>query len=135
MPHVRAHVQNERLARPHVGPGATDRDSIRGSHRASWRVPGLSWLHPLKLAGEELEADIGGAKLLSECRELDAAAEPLVIVHDYRDRGPGRPDLRARATALSSLGPVIALVEIFSAKIFVTPVGQHWVPGLTPPSA
>jgi hypothetical protein len=34
----------------------------------------------LQLASEELQADIGGAQLLGERRELDAAAEALVLV-------------------------------------------------------
>jgi hypothetical protein len=40
----------------------------------------------LQLAGEELQADAGSAQLLGEGRELDAAAEPFVLVHDDRDR-------------------------------------------------
>jgi hypothetical protein len=35
----------------------------------------------LQVASEELQPDIGGVQLLGECRELDAAAEPLVLVH------------------------------------------------------
>ncbi|MCW2934659.1 MAG: hypothetical protein JWM19_5621, partial [Actinomycetia bacterium] len=47
-----------------------------GEHDAG-RVVGA-----LKLAAEELQADAVGAQLLGECGELDAAAEPLVLVHE-----------------------------------------------------
>jgi hypothetical protein len=82
----------------------------------------------LQFARQELKADIGGAQLLSERRELDAAAEALVLVHDDRDRGSGRADLRT--TALSSSGRATARVEIFSEKTRVTPEARSesaWV--------
>jgi hypothetical protein len=41
-------------------------------------------MRALELAGEELEPDASGAQLLGERRQLDAAAEPLVLVHDDR---------------------------------------------------
>jgi hypothetical protein len=59
----------------------------------------------LQLAGEKLQADTGGAQLLGERGELDAAAEPLVLVHDDRDGGAGHADLPGEATALSSSAP------------------------------
>jgi hypothetical protein len=58
----------------------------------------------LELDGEELEADADGAQLLGERRELDAAAEPLVLVHDDRDGGPGRADLAGQSDSLAELG-------------------------------
>jgi hypothetical protein len=33
----------------------------------------------LQFPGQELQADIGGAQLLGQRRELDPAAEPLVL--------------------------------------------------------
>ena len=59
----------------------------------------------LQLACEELQADTSGAQLLGERRELDAAAEPLVLMHDDRDRRPGRPDLSGQGDGLVELGP------------------------------
>jgi hypothetical protein len=59
----------------------------------------------LKLAGEELQPDIGGARLLGERRKLDAPAEPLVLVHDDRDRDPGRADLPGEGDGPVELGP------------------------------
>ena len=47
-------------------------------------------------------------------------AEPLVLVDDDRDRGPGRADLAGRATAFRARRAT-ARVEIFSAKTRVTP--------------
>jgi hypothetical protein len=44
----------------------------------------------LQLAGQELQPDAGGSELLGQ---LQAAAEPLVLVHDQGDRGSGRADL------------------------------------------
>ncbi len=41
------------------------------------------------------------AQRLGESRELDAAAEPLVLVHDDRDRGPGRADLPGQGDRLA----------------------------------
>ena len=59
----------------------------------------------LQLAGEELQADAVGAQLLGERGELDAAAEPLVLVHHDRDRGAGRADLPGEGDGLVELGP------------------------------
>ena len=75
----------------------------------------------LQLASEEFQADIGGAQLLGERRELDAAAEALVLVHHDRDCGPGRADLPGQDDGLVEFGRVVARVEIFSAKIRVMP--------------
>jgi len=58
----------------------------------------------LQLAGQELEPDIGGAQLLGERRELDAAAEPLVLVPTSVTATPDARISLARATALSSWG-------------------------------
>ena len=59
----------------------------------------------LQLAGQELQPDIGGAQLLGERRQLDAAAEPLVLVHDHRDGDPGRADLPGQGDGPVELGP------------------------------
>ena len=59
----------------------------------------------LQLVGEELQADAVGAQLLGERGELDAAAEPLVLVHDDRDRGAGRADLPGEGDGLVEFGP------------------------------
>jgi hypothetical protein len=59
----------------------------------------------LQLAGEELEADADGTQLLGERRELDAAAESLVLMHDDRDCGPGRADLAGQGDGLVELVP------------------------------
>ena len=86
----------------------------------------------LQLARQELQADTGGAQLLGERRELDAAAEPLVLVHHDVTAAPDARTSRARATAFSSSGRVTARAEIFSAKIRGTPEARSepaWVPG------
>jgi hypothetical protein len=59
----------------------------------------------LQLAGEELQADAVGAQLLGERGELDAAAEPLVLVHDDRDGGAGCADLPGEGDGPVELGP------------------------------
>ncbi|WP_169369392.1 hypothetical protein [Streptosporangium roseum] len=45
----------------------------------------------LQLTGEKLQADAGNAQLLARRRRLDAAAQPLVLVHHERDRDARRP--------------------------------------------
>ena len=62
-------------------------------------------MRALQLAGEELQADTGGAQLLGERRELDAAAEPLVLVPDDRDGGAGRADLPGEGDGFVEPGP------------------------------
>jgi hypothetical protein len=59
----------------------------------------------LQLAGQELEPDAGGAQLLGEGRQVDAAAEPLVLVHDDRDRHAGRAHLAGEGHGLVKFGP------------------------------
>jgi len=59
----------------------------------------------LQLTSEELRPDIGGAQMLGERRELDAAAEPFVLVYDDRDRGAGRADLPGEGDGPVELGP------------------------------
>ena len=75
----------------------------------------------LQLPGQELQADAVGAQLLGERRQLDAAAEPLVLVTTIVTEIPDARISLARATAPSSQGGLRARVEIFSAKIRVTP--------------
>ncbi|HXZ69623.1 MAG TPA: hypothetical protein VEH31_01975 [Streptosporangiaceae bacterium] len=51
-------------------------------------------------------------------------------MHHDGDRGSGRADLPGQGDALSSSGRVVARVEIFSAKIRVTPAARSepaWV--------
>ena len=62
-------------------------------------------MRALQLASEEFQADTGGAQLLGERGELDAAAEPFVLVHDDRDGGAGRTDLPGECDGLVELGP------------------------------
>ena len=62
-------------------------------------------MRALELAGEELQADAVGAQPLGERGELDAAAEPLVLVYDDRDRGPGRAQLPGQGDGPVELGP------------------------------
>jgi hypothetical protein len=53
-----------------------------------------------------------------------------VLVHDNRDRRPGRADLPGQGDGLVEFGPVTARVKIFSAKIFMTPAARSesvWV--------
>jgi hypothetical protein len=90
----------------------------RGEH--SEHDPGRV-VRALQFAGEELQSDIRGAQLLGELGELDAAAEPLVLVHDDRDGGTGRADLPGEGDGPVELGRVTARVEIFSAKTRATP--------------
>jgi hypothetical protein len=47
----------------------------------------------LRLAGEELQADVAGLELFGQCRQFDAAAEPFVLVHHEGDRDAGGPQL------------------------------------------
>src|SRR6266567_2509149 len=61
--------------------------------------------------------------------ELDAAAEPLVLVHDDRDRGPGRAQLPGQGDGLVELGAADA-TRIFLEKIRVAPEARSesvWV--------
>jgi hypothetical protein len=44
----------------------------------------------VQLAGQELQPDVAGPERPGQRRELDAAAEPLVLVDDQGDRDPGR---------------------------------------------
>jgi hypothetical protein len=91
----------------------------------------------LELAGEELQPDAGRLQLLGQRRQLDAAAEPLVLrpsrlcwCTTIVTATPDARSSRARATARSSSGRVAARVEIFSAKTRVTPEARSesvWV--------
>ena len=78
-------------------------------------------VRPLQLTLEELQPDPVGAELLGERRELDAAAEPLVLWTTIVTAAPDERMSRARATALSSSGRTFTRVEIFSAKTLVMP--------------
>ena len=73
-----------------------------------------------QLAGGELQPDASGPQLLSQRRQLDAVAEPLVLVHDDRDRDPGRAQFPGQGDRPVKLGPVTARAEIFSEKTRVT---------------
>ena len=59
----------------------------------------------LQLAGQELQPDTGGAQLFGQRGQLDAAAEPFVLVHDDRDRHAGCPHLAGEGHGLAELGP------------------------------
>src|SRR6266567_4348521 len=83
----------------------------------------------LRLAGQEFQPDVAGLQLLGQRRELDAAAEPLVLVHDDRDRGPGRAQLPGQGDGLVELGAADA-TRIFLEKIRVAPEARSesvWV--------
>jgi hypothetical protein len=58
-----------------------------------------------------------GAQLLGERRELNAASEPLVLVHDDRNRRFGCANLAGQGDGPVELGPDEGAVEIFSAQI------------------
>jgi hypothetical protein len=60
----------------------------------------------LQLAGEEFQADVGGAQLLGEHGQLDAAAQAFVLVDHEGDRGSGRADLAGQADRLLQFGAV-----------------------------
>jgi len=62
-------------------------------------------VRPLQLTGQELQSDAGGLQLLGQRRQLDAANEPLVLVHDDRDRDPGRARLSGQGDGPVELGP------------------------------
>ena len=62
-------------------------------------------MRALQLASEELQPDAGGSELLGQRRELDTAAEPLVLVHDDRDRHAGRAHLAGEGGGLVKFGP------------------------------
>jgi hypothetical protein len=64
----------------------------------------------LHLASQELQADVGGPKLFGRRRQLDTAAEPLVLVHDDRDRGPGRADLPSQVLCVTRHEHVASLI-------------------------
>jgi hypothetical protein len=70
-----------------------------GEHDAE-RVVGA-----FQLALKELQGDVVGAQLLGKRSELDAAAEPLVLVHYEDNRGAGGADLGGQGYGLVQLGP------------------------------
>jgi hypothetical protein len=58
-----------------------------------------------QLAGQELEPDTGGAQLPGQRSQLDVAAEPLVLVHDDRDRHAGCAHISGEGHGLAEFGP------------------------------
>ncbi|GGU93923.1 hypothetical protein GCM10010211_71110 [Streptomyces albospinus] len=58
---------------------------------------------PLEFAGEELQADVARLQLLCEHGQVDAAAEPLVLVHDEGDAHARRAELPTHADGLLQL--------------------------------
>ncbi|GAA2214806.1 hypothetical protein GCM10009850_102720 [Nonomuraea monospora] len=84
----------------------------------------------LQLAGEELQADVDRLQLLGEGGQVEAAAEPLVLVHHEGDRHARRARFPGQGDGLPSPGRTVARVEIFSAKTRVTPAAlstSSWV--------
>jgi hypothetical protein len=83
-----------------------------------------------QLAGEELQTDAGGAQLLGQGGQVEARPSRLCSCTTSVTATPAERSSRAKATALSSSGRVVARVEIFSAKTRVTPAAwsaSSWV--------
>lgn len=70
-----------------------------GEHHAGWVVGALQF------AGEEFQADAGRLQLLGEGGQVEAAPEPLVLVHHERGRHPGRAQFPGQGDGLVELGP------------------------------
>ena len=87
-------------------------------------------MRALQPASEELQPDTGGAQLLGERRELIPRPSRLFSCTTIVTAAPDARISRARATALSTSAWASARVEIFSAKIRVTPEARSesvWV--------
>lgn len=75
-----------------------------GQGREHGKHDGRGVVRALEFTGQELQADVARLQLFGQRRQLDAAAEPLVLVDDERDAPPRGAQLAGESDGLVQFG-------------------------------